>query len=270
MAAQPIVSASYENPVETFDTNVMGTVNFLEACRTARTPTVIVVSSDKCYKNPEDGVPFKVGAPLGGKDPYSASKAGTELVVESWRYAFFDPAGTTRLASARAGNVIGGGDWSDNRLLPDAARAFSKGEKLEIRSPLSTRPWQHVLEPVIGYLQLAEELSTDQSHGRAWNFGPHPPVAVPVKDVADFATAFWPGSPGWDCPEGALEGFGEAKSLLLDCEDTIRKLGWMPSLSVETAVQWTMRWYREFYERGPEAARAMTMAQIDEYVADGR
>lgn len=265
MAAQPIVSASYERPVETFDVNVMGTVHFLEACRRSKPATIVVASSDKCYRNMEDARPFKTDSPLGGKDPYSASKAGTELVVESWRYAFIEPEGVSRLASARAGNVIGGGDWSENRLLPDAARAFSRKQPLAIRNPEAMRPWQHVLEPVVGYLMLAERLTSDAGLARAWNFGPNPPVGVPVKVVADAAVSAWPGSPGWQTPESG-QSFGEAKTLLLDCEETVRDLGWTPRLSVEEAVEMTMNWYQAFYEGGAEAVRATTEAQISGYL----
>lgn len=267
MAAQPIVSLGYKEPVETFAVNVMGTAHFLEACRKAQVTRVLVVSSDKCYRNDETGVPFREEDPLGGHDPYSASKAGTEIVVGSWRASFLNAESGTSLASARAGNVIGGGDWSQDRLLPDAARAFAKGESLLIRSPDSVRPWQHVLEPVFGYLALIEQMLDDPTLAQGWNFGPIPPEGVAVRGVVDNAVAAWGEGAAWTLPPDYKEPkFEEAKLLLLDCERVTTKLSWKPALSLPEAVSWTMDWYRTFYEQGREATRALSDDQISQYL----
>lgn len=267
MAAQPIVSTGYEAPLETFDTNVMGTANFLEACRQAKVPLTIVVSSDKCYRNNETGLPFKEEDALGGKDPYSASKAGTEIAVAAWASSFMNDANGMRLASGRAGNVIGGGDWSRDRLLPDAARAFSAGTDMHVRSPKSIRPWQHVLEPVCAYLLLAEQLSDDPSKARGWNFGPIPSIGRPVEEVMDLAVAAWGDGARWTSPEEDGFGLKEAITLLLDSSDAHDRLGWMPRLSLEEAVDWTMGWYRDFYVGGTDTARTTTARQIEAYLS---
>jgi len=267
MAAQPIVSLGYKEPVETFAVNVMGTAHFLEACRKAQVSRVLVVSSDKCYRNDETGVPFRENDPLGGHDLYSESKAGTEIVVGSWRASFLNAENGMSLASARAGNVIGGGDWSQDRLLPDAARAFAKGESLLIRSPDSVRPWQHVLEPVYGYLSLVEQMLDDPALAQSWNFGPIPPEGVVVREVVENAVAAWGDGAAWTLPPDYQKPeFEEAKLLLLDCELVATKLGWKPALSLPEAVAWTMTWYRTFYEQGGEAARTLCDDQISRYL----
>lgn len=268
MAAQPIVSTGYEMPLETFDINVMGTANFLEACRQAKVPLAIVVSSDKCYRNNETGLPFKEDDALGGKDPYSASKAGTEIAVTAWAASFINEANGMRLASGRAGNVIGGGDWSRDRLLPDAARAFSTGADMHVRSPGSIRPWQHVLEPVCAYLLLAEQLADDPSKARGWNFGPIPSIGRPVRDVMDLAAAAWSNGVNWTSPE-ETPAMKEAIILLLDSDDAHRELDWTPRLSIEEAVDWTMKWYRDFHLGGADLAKETTARQIDAYLAPG-
>lgn len=268
MAAQPIVSTGYEMPLETFDTNIMGTANFLEACRQATVPLTIVVSSDKCYRNNETGLPFKEDDALGGKDPYSASKAGTEIAVAAWAASFMNDAHGMRLASGRAGNVIGGGDWSRDRLLPDAARAFSTGAAMHVRSPESIRPWQHVLEPVCAYLLLAEQLADDPAMARGWNFGPVPSIGRSVRDVMDLATAAWSNGVRWTSPE-AVPAMDEAITLLLDSSDAHDRLGWTPRLSLDEAVNWTMKWYRDFHLDGTGAARNTTARQIETYLSAG-
>lgn len=268
MAAQPIVSTGYELPLETFDTNVMGTANFLEACRQATVPLTIVVSSDKCYRNNETGLPFKEDDALGGKDPYSASKAGTEIAVAAWAASFMNDGHGMRLASGRAGNVIGGGDWSRDRLLPDAARAFSTSAAMHVRSPESIRPWQHVLEPVCAYLLLAELLADDPAKARGWNFGPIPSIGRSVRDVMDLAAAAWSNGVRWTSPE-AVPAMKEAITLLLDSSDAHDQLGWTPRLSLDEAVEWTMKWYRDFHLEGAEPARETTARQIEAYLSPG-
>ena len=197
MAAQPIVLTSYREPLRTFEDNIMGTANVLEAARHApHVKAVVVVTSDKVYRNNEWVWAYRENEPLGGSDPYSASKAAAEIVTQSMIASFFSKPGAARVASARAGNVIGGGDWADHRLLPDAARALSGGHRLVVRNPSSTRPWQHVLEPLSGYLRLAQELIESRETVRpAWNFGPAHEDALPVSEIADLFTAAWAGGP---------------------------------------------------------------------------
>lgn len=263
MAAQPIVSAGYDMPLETFDTNVMGSANFLEACRKVKVPITVVVSSDKCYRNNEDGLAFTEDAPLGGHDPYSASKAATEIVVSAWASSYMTEANGMRLASARAGNVIGGGDWSRDRLITDAARAFAAGKTMNVRSPGSIRPWQHVLEPVCAYLLLAERLAKNPAISGPWNFGPTDMTGRPVRDVMDMAVEAWGEGAQWASTETSV--MNEAVTLLLDSTHAHQSLGWSPRLSLKQAVRWTMDWYRLFYEEGPDAARIAADRQITSY-----
>lgn len=267
LAAQPIVSVGYRDPVGTFATNVMGVVHLLEICRSFdRAVPVLIVSSDKCYRNHDEGRAFRVDDPLGGHDPYSASKAGTEIVVGAYASSFFsDPAGPV-LASARAGNVIGGGDWSEDRLLPDGARAFSTGQPLVLRNPLATRPWQHVLEPLYGYLTLVEAMAGDQAFASPWNFGPSDRNHQSVGDLASAFAQAW----GLDARieiSTRKQEWKEAQTLELDCSETIGTLGWQPVLNFHDTVTWTANWYRDTYaDMSPEAVQARTQAQIDRYV----
>lgn len=265
MAAQPIVSVGYEDPVGTFSTNVMGTAHFLEAAREqAADIPLLVVSSDKCYRNPETGAAFTEDSPLGGKDPYSASKAGTELVCEAYRASFFGDEGTPRMASARAGNVIGGGDWCVNRLVPDMARAFAAGETVVIRSPSSTRPWQHVLEPVVGYLLCVQALAEDRGFARAWNFGPRPEEIQPVSEVVRAMAAAW-GPDARVRIDETRKNFAEAQTLVLDGTAIQGALNWRTRLTFEEAVAWTAAWYKSFYT-APDSAGDMTREQIRHYL----
>lgn len=264
LAAQPIVSTGYEDPVSTFDTNIMGVVHIMEACRKLESlGAILVISSDKCYENVGNGVAFKVGDPLGGYDPYSASKAGTELVVNSYRTSFFEQTGVA-VASARAGNVVGGGDWSLDRLLPDGARAFASGKPLVIRNPSSTRPWQHVIEPLYGYLALAEAMISEKSFSRPWNFGPsdrdHYPVGLLAQRFADAwgegARVKLSGKPIWK----------EAHTLSLDCKETNHLLNWYPVLDINSTIHWSSEWYKSYYS-GWSAGdmRNLTSNQIKKY-----
>ena len=264
MAAQPIVSVGYEDPVATFETNVMGTVNVLEACRGLDNACgVVVVSSDKCYANDDSGRRFQETDPLGGKDPYSASKAGTEIVCESYIHAFFSGDDQPiRLATARAGNVIGGGDWSPNRLLADAARCFSTGQSLVLRNPNSTRPWQHVAEACLGYVMLCENLMTAEGRrfARPWNFGPH--ESASVLEVAQLAANSWGGAAAieFDTQAGTMK---EHRSLEIDASAAIRHLGWHPSVGIAERVKFTMDWYKRFYdEPDPRALAELTLKQV--------
>lgn len=266
LAAQAIVSEGYENPAKTFETNVMGVVNLLEAVRQdGRDIPTLVVSSDKCYENQDTGRAFQIDDPLGGKDPYSASKAGTEIVTSAYRSSYFSQKGSAVLGSARAGNVVGGGDWSADRLLSDAARAFSTGQPLRIRNPKATRPWQHVVEPLYGYMMLIEAMSKDRSFGRPWNFGPlnrNHAAALPL--AQDFAAAW-----GKDAVleiSTAEQDWKEATSLNLDCSQTLEVLRWRPALDLKTTAQWTANWYSQSYQNSSkDNLRKITLDQIKTY-----
>ncbi|HEY9720691.1 MAG TPA: CDP-glucose 4,6-dehydratase, partial [Oscillatoriaceae cyanobacterium] len=238
-----LVQRSYRAPVETFDVNVMGTIQVLEAARHASSVrAVLVVTTDKCYENREWLWAYRENEALGGRDPYSASKAGAELVVAAWRESFFNPAGIA-LASARAGNVIGGGDWAEKRLLPDCIRALQSGEAIEIRSPASTRPWQHVLEPLCGYLILAERLWTDGAAvAEAWNFGPPMTDVWPVGEVVDRVTSLWGEGAQWKTV--GHTGGHEAGLLAVDSSKAQNRLNWRPRLRLGTTLKWTVDWYR--------------------------
>lgn len=243
LAAQAIVSESFDTPLDTFQTNVMGTANLLEAVRAqGSVRTVLVVTSDKCYENRNWMWSYREGEALGGNDPYSASKACAELVVTSYRYSFFDKPGDPVIATARAGNVIGGGDWSRDRLIPDIIRAFIRNESVNIRSPDSIRPWQHVLEPLWGYLLLAEQCTTDRSFGQAWNFGPDQHDAQPVRFIADTLAGMWGDGAAWHTPE--QNTLKEACILKLDSTKARSLLHWRPVTQLPEALQLTADWYK--------------------------
>jgi CDP-glucose 4,6-dehydratase len=259
LAAQALVRRSYAAPVETFATNVMGTVNLLEAARVCGSVrAVVVVTSDKCYANQDSGVPFAEDAALGGHDPYSASKACAELVAASWRASF--PGGA--MATARAGNVIGGGDWAADRLVPDCVRALQARRALSLRNPAATRPWQHVLEPLCGYLLLVQRLFRDGgSAAEAWNFGPAAHDALAVSQVVERLGAAWGGGPAWVATPGVHPH--EAGRLVLDAGKARARLGWRPRLGLEEALAWTADWYQRHH--AGEAAAALIGEQIAAY-----
>jgi len=265
LAAQSLVRRGYADPVETFSTNVAGTVNVLEAARTVRgLRALVVATTDKCYLNRGDGRAFREDDPLGGEDPYSASKAAAEIAVAAYRKAFFAAPGASQLASVRAGNVIGGGDWAADRLIVDLMRAFARNEAARIRYPQATRPWQHVLDALAGYLALAEKLcAPGESHARAWNFGPDAGGAQAVAAIADRAAALWGGGARWEREPG--EHPPEAAMLQLDAGLARERLGWRPRLEIAAALQWTVEWYRDI-DREPGRARALCEAQIDRYM----
>ena len=267
LAAQPLVRLSYEQPTETFATNVTGTANVLEACRkTSSVKAIVAISSDKCYENREQLWGYRESDPMGGYDPYSASKGCTELVISSYRRSFFNnlefgKKHHTLLASARAGNVIGGGDWAKDRLVPDLMKAAAKGGISEIRSPKSTRPWQHVLEPLSGYLLLGQQLLEGKSeYAEGWNFGPNDDGIITVEETAAALARYWDAvkfrlNPPVDQPH-------EANLLRLDCTKARYHLLWHGVLSPEECFQMTAEWYREFYNCG----RILTMDQIEKYM----
>jgi CDP-glucose 4,6-dehydratase len=263
MAAQALVHTSYADPVETFDTNVMGLVRVLEAARVTETVRAVVnVTSDKCYENVGQLWAYRETEPMGGSDPYSASKGCSELITASYRRSFFKAADGARLGSGRAGNVIGGGDWSGDRLVPDCVRAFAIGEPAVIRNPLATRPWQHVLEPIAGYLVLAEALYT-RGHqvAEGWNFGPPDEDAWSVDRVVDLIAKLWGDGAAWVQDRSVWPK--EAMLLRVDATKARQRLGWRPRLSVSDALSWTVDWYKAVL--GGTSALDATLDQIDRY-----
>lgn len=262
LAAQPLVLASYTDPVTTFATNIMGTINLLEAVRDLnRSCDLVIVTSDKCYLNREDRRHYSEEDQLGGVDPYSASKACAEIVTASYRSSFFSSGSRgvrIKVASARAGNVIGGGDWANDRLLPDVVRAWVKRSTLVVRNPDAIRPWQHVLEPLSGYLLLAERMNKQDGFEKAWNFGPDESMAV--GQLLELAQRHWSDLViGRDYEDKAHE----AGILMLDSSAAIRDLGWSPRWNIETAIQHTFSWY-EAWRDGADMS-SITSNQIDNY-----
>jgi CDP-glucose 4,6-dehydratase len=263
MAAQALVRPSYEEPVETFATNVMGTVHVLEAARQLRSVQVILnVTSDKCYENNGSGAAFGEGDRLGGDDPYSNSKACAELVTHSYRHSFFSATGAARVATARAGNVFGGGDWARDRLVPDAMQAFLEGQALRIRNPNSVRPWQHALDPVLGYLTLVERLAGDERFIGGWNFGPDAASEVPVGTVVKHLIALWGDGARWTADAGPHPH--EAAYLRLDCAKARSELGWTPRLDLAQGLRLTVDWYKAL--RDGRDLRKFSLDQLDQVV----
>ncbi len=269
LAAQPLVRASYEDPAGTFAVNLAGAVNLLEAVR--RVPSVracLVVTTDKCYENREWPYAYREEDALGGHDPYSASKACAEIAVGAYRRSFFHLAGGAALASARAGNVVGGGDWAADRLVPDCVRALSRGEAAVIRNPGSVRPWQHVLEPLSGYLQLAERLAEDPALAGPWNFGPLATDHLTVGGIAGRVVELW-GEGSWKAPSTprAAPAPHEAGVLRLDWTKAGTILGWRPAWGIDEALSATVEWYRTRHrDKGADLA-ALCRGQIAAYAA---
>jgi CDP-glucose 4,6-dehydratase len=264
LAAQPIVRASYDDPVGTFTTNVTGTAHVLEAVRRRNAPClVVVVTSDKCYENTGSEYAYRETDPLGGSDPYSASKACAEIVTSAYARSFFAK-GDVRVASARAGNVIGGGDYAADRLIPDLVRSIKKKEPLTLRNPQSVRPWQHVLEPLAGYLWLAHRLGESRDFAGAWNFGPAAEGFRTVHEIATRATKVLEGHP---IVIGKTdEAKKEAPFLTLSTDKTRRRLGWSAVWENDRGVDETMEWYRAV--SAGEDARAVTLRQIRAYAEE--
>ena len=269
MAAQPLVRRSYVDPVETYTTNVMGTVHLLESVRQCTAVrSVVNVTTDKCYENQEWVWPYRENEPMGGHDPYSSSKACSELVTSCYRNSFFNSNlyahHGVALASARAGNVIGGGDWASDRLVPDVLSSFTQGYPVVIRSPNAIRPWQHVLEPLRGYLTLAERLHTNgTAFAEAFNFGPRPDDAQPVQWIVEKLVKLWGSNASWRLD--ASEQPHEATFLKLDISKAAHRLGWHPALHLEQALQMTVDWAQGL--QSDKDIRALTLGQITDYQA---
>lgn len=244
MAAQPLVRLSYVEPVDTYTTNVIGTVNVLEAARTCPNLKAIVsVTTDKCYENKEWAWGYRENEPMGGHDPYSSSKGCAELVSAAYRTSFFNTNATAALATGRAGNVIGGGDWADDRLIPDILKAFENSKPVVVRNPLSTRPWQHVLEPLSGYLVLAENLyNHGQEHAGAWNFGPKDEDCKPVNWILDQMVKTWGAGASWELDQN--NNPHEAGFLKLDCSKAKQKLHWEPKWNLEYTLTLIVNWHQ--------------------------
>lgn len=279
LAAQPLVRRSYADPRETYETNVMGTVNILETARhTPSVRAVVVVTSDKCYDNKETPTGYIETDPMGGHDPYSNSKGCAELVTSAFRKSYFSgdstrvPANAVLVASARAGNVIGGGDWSEDRLIPDLLRAFAKNEAAIIRNPNAIRPWQHVMEPLSGYIMLAErQLNQDRSCASAWNFGPSEAEAIPVAQIADQLCKLWGHAATWKKDNASVGATAtptsappqEAQLLSLNSSKARSQIGWQTILPLNTALGLVVDW-QNAYLRGQDM-QAVTLVQIKDY-----
>jgi len=263
MAAQPLVRLSYREPVETYSTNVMGTVNVLEAARQCSNLKAIVnVTTDKCYENREWVWGYRENEPMGGHDPYSNSKGCAELVTGAYRSSFFNTPDSAALASARAGNVIGGGDWAEDRLIPDIMRAFEKRQPVVIRNPLATRPWQHVLEPLSGYLMLAEKLYTEgQAYAEGWNFGPRDEDVQPVEWILDHMVGSWGAGASWELDTNPQPH--EAQLLKLDISKAAARLKWQPRWSLSQALNSIVDWQHHWLDN--RDARKQSLKQINKY-----
>ena len=269
LAAQPLVRLSYQIPVETYQTNVMGTINILEAIRATDSVKVgVMITTDKCYENKEQLWGYRENEPMGGYDPYSSSKGAAEIAISSWRRSFFNPKDFNNhgksIASVRAGNVIGGGDWALDRIIPDCIRAIESDASIEIRSPYSIRPWQHVLEPLRGYMMLAKKMwENPTEYCEAWNFGPRMESISTVKEVAENVISNY-GKGGLNLPpEGEIKGaLHEAKLLMLDISKANFRLGWKPSLDIKQTIAMTVDWYKRYQSEDPYS---LTLSQITNY-----
>jgi CDP-glucose 4,6-dehydratase len=268
LAAQPLVRLSYKSPIETYETNVMGTVNLLESAKnTDSVKSVVVITTDKCYENKEWVYGYRESDPMGGYDPYSSSKGCAELVVSSYRNSFYNER-RIALSSARAGNVIGGGDWAEDRLLPDFVKSVSQNRSIFIRNPLATRPWQHVLEPLSGYLWLgALSFKDREKYSSAWNFGPKDTDVLSVEKILKLAINSW--------GEGSIEldknyNPHEANLLKLDISKAATYLKWNPVYDVDSAVKNAISWYKSYYENKDENMYEYTLKQIEQYEKEAK
>jgi len=273
LAAQPLVKQSYIEPLKTFSTNAIGTANLLQALTHIKKRMVVtMITSDKAYDNVEWVWGYRETDRLGGKDPYSASKGMAELVIRSYMESFFKnvPNSYIRLGIARAGNVIGGGDWAKFRIIPDCMIAWSKGESVKIRNPNSTRPWQHVFEPLSGYITLAMSLSENiDLNGEAYNFGPRANQNHTVNQLIKEMSTHWD-SVVWETATETQDAVHEAGLLKLNCDKALSQLDWLPTLELEETVRMTVDWYKKFYQDNPISMRDYSLNQIDEYMVLAR
>ncbi|KAF0835976.1 CDP-glucose 4,6-dehydratase [Methylovorus glucosotrophus] len=267
MAAQPLVRYSYKNPVETYATNLMGTVHLLEAVRhTPSVKAVVIITTDKCYENREWAWGYRENEPMGGFDPYSNSKGCAELATAAYRSSFFNPENFSHhgvaIATVRAGNVIGGGDWAGDRLIPDILMAIEKGSPVTIRNPNAIRPWQHVLEPISGYMQLAERMISDgPTYSEAWNFGPNDNDARPVSWIVDRMVNIWGNGASWQIDNS--EQPHEATYLKLDISKAKTKLQWQPRINLDQALEWIIDWHKAYLDG--RSMQDVTKQQIMQY-----
>ena len=263
MAAQPLVRLSYKNPVDTYSTNVMGTVNLFEAVRkTASVKAVVNVTTDKCYENKEWIWGYREDEPMGGHDPYSNSKGCSELVTAAYRSSFFNFSGSANIATGRAGNVIGGGDWAEDRLIPDIFKSLENKEPVVVRNPSATRPWQHVLEPLSGYLVLAERLYFGgDEYAEGWNFGPESGDVKPVREIVEYVVERWGSGASWIHDESDQPH--EAQQLKLDISKAKKLLEWVPKWSVFIALDSIVEWHKEWLNSGN--VKAITLQQIHKF-----
>jgi CDP-glucose 4,6-dehydratase len=271
LAAQSLVRASYKNPHDTFNANVMGTVNILEAIRVAGKPIVCVcITSDKCYENKEWDYAYRENDPMGGHDPYSASKGAAELVIASYRKSFFESdrsKPTCALSSSRSGNIIGGGDWAEDRIVPDCLRFLMDGRTIKIRNPAAGRPWQFVLDPLFGYLWLALKMKEHPyEYSGAWNFGPQYTNNVDVQTLTEKIIREW-GVGKWESTSKNKNNLHEAGSLKLDIAKTVTRLGWKPVYGIDEAIQKTIEWYKNYYSKSSDMG-LFSQQQIAAFMRD--
>jgi CDP-glucose 4,6-dehydratase len=270
LAAQPLVRLSYENPIETYETNVIGTLKVFEACRAHNVKAIVNITSDKAYENKEWVWGYRENDPMGGYDPYSSSKGCADLLANSYRNSYFNPneykkSHNTLLASCRAGNVIGGGDWAKDRLMTDIMLSVSQGKKVAIRNPKATRPWQHVLEPLSGYLAIGQKLLEERvEFGDAWNFGPSDEGSITVEEVVQNVKKHW-NKIDYEISKDPNQPH-EANLLKLDCSKAHIKLKWKDVWDSETTFEKTVKWYRDFYENGS----VLTASDLGSYVTDAK
>jgi CDP-glucose 4,6-dehydratase len=271
LAAQPLVRRSYSEPVETFETNLLGTIHVLDALRSLSKPcSAVIVTSDKCYENQEWPFGYRENDPMGGHDPYSSSKACAELATQSFRQSFFagQSSNPVAIASARAGNVVGGGDWAQDRIMPDCIKALAQGKPIRVRNPGASRPWQHVLEPLSGYLQLGWLLfpgpkGINEAICAAYNFGPNVDSNRSVRSLVRKVCEYWPGE--WQ-DQSDPDAMHEARSLCLSIDKAWYHLRWQPVWDFDTTIRETVRWYREFHQSG----RVLSQEQLTAYINDAR
>jgi CDP-glucose 4,6-dehydratase len=270
LAAQPLVRLSYENPLDTYETNVIGTLRILEACRMHKVKAIVNVTSDKCYENKEWIWGYRENDPMGGYDPYSSSKACAELLTNSYRNSYFNPREykknhKTLLASCRAGNVIGGGDWAKDRLMTDIMLSVSQGKKVSIRNPNSTRPWQHVLESLSGYLHVGQKLLEGNTEfAESWNFGPNDEESITVKEVVENIKEYWD-KIDYEINQDPNQ-LHEANLLKLDCSKARTKLKWNSVWNSTTTFEKTVKWYKNYYEKG----KIETKENLESYITDAK